>query len=505
MKTTKKNINLSISGFLEIANSYRLPEVDGSFGFVMATDGIGGVTWVDPGTLALDTDDITEASNLYFTNERVDDRVSSLILNGTGISWTYNDVLNTLVGNVSLAPFSTTNLAEGINLYFTNERVDDRVASLLQNGTGISWSYNDISNTLTPTISLSPFNTDNLAEGTINKYFTTEAIDDRVAVLIKNGTGLTWTYNDPANSFTGNVSLSPFSTTNLAEGTNLYFTNERVDDRVSSLIINSSSINWTYNDIANTLEATAVAQPITVKKAGSLVSSRSILNFIEGPNTTINIIDNGGTLATDITISSTGGGSNPGTLYDILSNGVSVGDLDIEHLNFSDKFMLVESPDKYITVDVLLLLSELADVDATTPSDGDILIYNGSPGMWVSSPPPPSLGGVVRTWTWSAASKSTSTNVYLKGNDGSFTNKSPYIVPFNCKLTAISASTDSAYTWNAEVHVNGINVGSLSIFASDSGYASPLNISINAGDKISFYCNGTAIKGPNITAWFNEL
>ena len=502
MKTTRKNINLSIAGFLEIANAYKLPEIDGSFGFVMVTDGVGGVTWTDPGTLAISTDDVTEGTNLYFTGERVDDRVSSLIINGTGLAWTYNDIANTLTGNVSLAPFSTTNLAEGINLYFTGERVDDRVSSLLQNGTGISWLYNDGLNTLTPTISLSPFNTDNLAEGTTNKYFTTEAIDDRVAVLIKNGTGLTWTYNDPSDSLTGNVSLASFSTTNLAEGTNKYFTDERVDDRVSSLIVNTASITWTYNDIANTLEANAVSQPIQVKKAGVLASTRSILNFIEGPNTTINIVDNGGTLASDITISATTGGpSNPGTLYDILSDGVVIGDSDIEHLNFSDKFLLVESPDKLVTVDLLLSIGELSDVDTSLASDGDILTYVGSPGHWVAATP----AAQKRTWSWSASNSRRVSNTYLKGSGDTYTNVSPYIAPFDCKLTAISASTAYVETWNAEVHVNGSNIGSLSIFSSDNGYASPLNVTINAGDKISLYCNGSIIPSPNITAWFSEL
>lgn len=43
------------------------------------------------------TDEITEGStNLYFTNERVDDRVSSLLTAGTGITLTYDDAANTL-------------------------------------------------------------------------------------------------------------------------------------------------------------------------------------------------------------------------------------------------------------------------------------------------------------------------------------------------------------------------------------------------------------------------
>lgn len=50
-----------------------------------------------------------------------------------------------------------------------------------------------------------------------------EAVDDRVSGLIQNGTGLTWSYVDGSGTLTGNVSLSAFDTDDLAEGsTNLY-------------------------------------------------------------------------------------------------------------------------------------------------------------------------------------------------------------------------------------------------------------------------------------------
>jgi ribulose bisphosphate carboxylase small subunit len=290
-----------------------------------------------------------------YTDENVDDRVNTLLQNGTGISWSYNDAANTLTPTVSLSPFTTTNLAEGSNLYFQNERVDDRVAALLiagsnitltyndaantltvsaaggtsgesntasnlgtttfglfaskvgvdlqfksllagtgismsasstgitinstitqytdenvddrvalllQNGTGITWAYNDISNILTPTISLSPFTTTNLTEGA-NLYYTDERNDDRTAAFIQNGTGITWSYNDASNIFTPTVSLSPFSTTNLAEGTNLYYQDERVDDRVASLLVAGSNITLTYNDAANTLTIAAPSIGLT--------------------------------------------------------------------------------------------------------------------------------------------------------------------------------------------------------------------------------------------------
>lgn len=51
--------------------------------------------------------------------------------------------------NSAFSANSTSDLAEGSNLYFTEERVDDRVNSLLQAGSNISLAYSDVSNTLT--------------------------------------------------------------------------------------------------------------------------------------------------------------------------------------------------------------------------------------------------------------------------------------------------------------------------------------------------------------------
>lgn len=237
--------------------------------------GGGGVDWGDiGGTLSSQTDlqtalngklstsattsDVGEGSNLYFTNERVDDRVAALIQNGTGITWSYNDTSNTLTPAVSLSGFSTTNLSEGSNLYFTDERVDDRVAALLQNSTGITWSYNDSLGTFTPTV-------------TITQY-TDEMAQDAIATLIQNGTGITWSYNDGANTLTPTISLSSFSTSNLSEGSNLYYTDERVDDRVAALIQNGTGISWSYNDGSNTFTPTVS------------LSSFSTTNLSEGSN-----------------------------------------------------------------------------------------------------------------------------------------------------------------------------------------------------------------------------
>jgi hypothetical protein len=113
------------------------------------------------------TADLTENTNLYFTNERVDDRVGAIMTNGSNMTFVYDDGAGTITGEVkpgifqpvgsyltaiTLAGNNTTQLTEGTNLYYTDERVDDRAYALIKNGTGITWAYDDAGGTLTPTV-----------------------------------------------------------------------------------------------------------------------------------------------------------------------------------------------------------------------------------------------------------------------------------------------------------------------------------------------------------------
>lgn len=67
---------------------------------------------------------------------------------------------------------TTDSLLEGEeNSFYTDEKVDDRVKDLIQDGSGITWAYDDTENTLTPEINLDPFTTDDLDEGGDNLYF----------------------------------------------------------------------------------------------------------------------------------------------------------------------------------------------------------------------------------------------------------------------------------------------------------------------------------------------
>ena len=183
------------------------------------------------------------------------------------------------VGTVTSAAFlgkTTDALPEGGNLYFTNSRVKAKVFQMIQAGTGVSFAINDTAETITISAlgdvrsvntktGFVSLNTDDIPEGTTNKYITNPRIDARVADLLKAGANVTLNYNPglgtltinstgnvrSVNTLTGDVilttdtitqgvsnfyytetkfdaSLATKTTTNLAEGTNQYFTPARV-------------------------------------------------------------------------------------------------------------------------------------------------------------------------------------------------------------------------------------------------------------------------------------
>ena len=133
----------------------------------------------------------------------------------------------------SIANHNTNALAEGsTNLYFTDERVDDRVAALISGGTGITASYDDAGNLLTLSATQADINTDNITEGSTNLFTTAARTRGHISVSgdlgYNSGTGVI-SYTIPTTI----ASISNHDTADLAEGTNLYYTNARADARVN--------------------------------------------------------------------------------------------------------------------------------------------------------------------------------------------------------------------------------------------------------------------------------
>ena len=127
-----------------------------------------GITTVTP-----NTDDVAEgSSNLYFTNARATSAITSSDLDMGGNKVLFGNMYSAESDLPSAATYhgmfahvhstgkgyfahgggwhklldetssTTTNLSEGSNLYYTNERVDDRVSNLLTAGSNITLTYN---------------------------------------------------------------------------------------------------------------------------------------------------------------------------------------------------------------------------------------------------------------------------------------------------------------------------------------------------------------------------
>ena len=79
------------------------------------------------------------------------DFVGASIVGGANIGVLFDDATDTISISYTgvLPPATTGDLIEGPNLYFTVERAQDAVASLLVAGTGINLTHDDANNSLT--------------------------------------------------------------------------------------------------------------------------------------------------------------------------------------------------------------------------------------------------------------------------------------------------------------------------------------------------------------------
>ena len=189
-----------------------------------------------------DTDALTEgSSNLYYTEERVDDRVNALITGGTGITATYDDAGNMLTLSATQADINTDNITEGSTNLFTTAA---RTRTHFSYGTGIQLDTGTLS------VTQADINTDNVTEGSTNIFFTNARARGAFSAtgdLSYNASTGVFSYTIPTTI----ASLSNHDTDDLAEGSNLYFTNERVDDRVNNLFTAGTGITKVYDDAAN--------------------------------------------------------------------------------------------------------------------------------------------------------------------------------------------------------------------------------------------------------------
>ena len=255
-------------------------------------DGSGNVT-MTTALNAVTTSDITEGTRLYYTDARSRLALSSIADSNITTLISYDDT----TGQIKYRA-NTSYITEGSNLYFTNSRADtradtriaassinaladvDTVTAAPTNGqvltwTGSAWTPSSVAggsgavSSVNAKTGVVVLNTDDVAEGSTNLYYTATRWDTRLAAkttdnlnqgttnkyfsdtLARNamgaGTGLSY------NSSTGTFSLST-STDNVTEGSsNLYYTSGRFDTRLGQSNLNALA------DVTNTTPTTGQA------------------------------------------------------------------------------------------------------------------------------------------------------------------------------------------------------------------------------------------------------
>ena len=126
---------------------------------------------------------------------------------------------------------------------------------------------------------------DDIAEGTTNLYFTNERVDDRFNSLFQDGTGLTGTYDDASNTYT--LNLDALTVSEIAAGT---------------LVIESEGIGSNDND--TTIATSAAIKDYVDTEVTNAVTGGSTLN-----SATLNKDDNTVITEYQVTVADDGSGS----------------------------------------------------------------------------------------------------------------------------------------------------------------------------------------------------
>ena len=254
---------------------------------------------------------VESASNLYFTvtrsNVAIDNRVTKAFVENLGISSSSSafaenaNVSNTVL---SIGNFTTANLIEGANLYYTNARVYANVIGLLDSkanigdlttsniaeGTNLYYTnarvYANVIGLLNTKSNIADLTTANVTESASNLYYTVAranlAIDARVTKEFIDGLGISGSsavFAENANVANIVLSIGNFTTSNLIEGANLYYTNARVYANVIGLL----------NEKANVVDLTT--SNVTEGNNLYYTNARVYANVIGLLNTKANVVD----------------------------------------------------------------------------------------------------------------------------------------------------------------------------------------------------------------------
>jgi hypothetical protein len=247
-----------------------------------------------------------------------------------------------------------------------------------------------------------------------------EAVQDIVGTAFIDSANIDFTYNDPGNTITAdltNTTVVPGTYTNttitvdakgritaaatgsgasvgdtdgLPEGvTNLYFTDERAQDSVGNILVDSANIDFTYNDAGNTITSDLTDTGVISGIYGSASNIPVITVDSKGRVTTITQIPASSTVTNpggaDTQIQFNNGGvfdGSPDLVYDPGTNRVGIGTgtptakLDIT--GQVDEVQLKVIANSTQTNDILQVQDSLGQNQLTVANNGAIELGTGA-------------------------------------------------------------------------------------------------------------------------------
>ncbi len=212
--------------------------------------------------------------------------------------------------SVNLNPFSTTNLSEGTNLYYTTARADSAAKAALLGGTGITHdSSSGVINITNTGVSAATYGSASQvpqiavnAQGQITSA-SNVSIAGVTGVAFDSSSGLLTISTSAGTELTDSINLNPFSTTDLSEGNNLYYTQARTDSSFDARFDSSFDERLATSSVG--LDSSTILDLIAFDVIGYetntfTISTLNGLTSIDGGAVTLSTNDAFGVLQRDV-------------------------------------------------------------------------------------------------------------------------------------------------------------------------------------------------------------
>ena len=262
LRATSANVTTQINGITAISSSQvtnaPLTHEQIDLNFLELANSIVNLSSTEGVTLANQTTtNLVEGTNLYFTNARVDSRVANIAVSNIGTDAVKDTHIDFGTGANQV---STADIPEQTNLYYTDSRVDTRIQSTSINSLSDVVATSPTDGQVLKYVSANSrfelaadvdTNTTDISANTITQLSDVDTTGATTNSILKYN-GSAWVVGTDTDTDT--TDLSANTTTHLAEGTNLYYTDARVDNRVANIAVSNIAVDAvgnTHIDFAN--------------------------------------------------------------------------------------------------------------------------------------------------------------------------------------------------------------------------------------------------------------